>query len=642
MSDQLEAARLARAETSWPVKRLRHISRLVGGGTPSKGEAAFWTGGAVPWASPKDMKTRIVSETEDYITEEAVDGSATTYVEPGSPLIVVRSGILRHTLPVAIAGRRLTLNQDMKAFRLSKEVDGSFLTWWIEGQSSELLLEWRQFGATVESIDTRRMMGARIALPTYDIQKAIAAYLDHEIARTDRLIERRSRFIVLLKEMRLAVVAHAVTRGIDTDVELKETGVDWLGKIPAHWQVVRPTALFTESKERARDGDQLLSATQKYGVIPLSEFEEIEKRQVTLAVVNLEMRKHVEIGDFVISMRSMDGGLERAHAKGCVRSSYSVLKPGPNVEGRFYGALLKSSLYIQALRLTSNFIRDGQDLNFGHFRKVRLPKLDVQEQAAIADHIENETARINSLLTLTERSISLLRARRAALATAAVTGQLDVRAKLPAMTTKPHRSKFRLLVGAEITHRHQGNAKFGRVKLQKELFLAETHVGISELQGNYLREAAGPFDRALIDETERLLELEGFYRVKQSDGVGGAVIYMPLTRAGQHADDLKTLLGRQRVGALRNLIILLSDLDRRQVEAVATLYAVWNDMLMDGQQPDDAAIISGVLTEWHMEKGEKFKDADLRHWLDWMKRNGLVPKGKGPRTAHTMTPDMFA
>ena len=202
----------------------------------------------------------------------------------------------------------------------------------------------------------------------------------------------------------------------------------WIGwaRIPARWQIVPPTALFTLSKERAREGDQLLSATQKYGVIPLAEFENLEQRQVTLAVANLELRKHVEIGDFVISMRSMDGGLERAHAVGSVRSSYSVLKPGPSVDGRFYGALLKSSLYIQAIRLTSNFVRDGQDMNFSHFRKVRLPKLDRQEQAAIADYIEAETTSIDALIALSQHSIQRLREFRSALITAAVTGQIDV------------------------------------------------------------------------------------------------------------------------------------------------------------------------------------------------------------------------
>ncbi len=273
----------------------------------------------------------------------------------------------------------------------------------------------------------REFAEQHLPVPPLEQQLVINDFLDRETDQINGLVEKKTQFIALLKEKRAALIAHAVTKGIDPHVPMRDSGVDWLGRVPAHWEVVPPTALFTESKERAREGDQMLSATQKYGVIPLAEFEALEQRQVTMAVVNLDMRKHVELGDFVISMRSMDGGLERARAVGSVRSSYAVLKPGPDVEGRFYGALMKSSLYIQALRLTSNFIRDGQDLNFSHVRKVKLPKPDLHEQAAIADHIEAETARIDGLISLTERSIDLLREKRSALITAAVTGKIDVR-----------------------------------------------------------------------------------------------------------------------------------------------------------------------------------------------------------------------
>nr|RDS93425.1 restriction endonuclease subunit S [Cereibacter sphaeroides f. sp. denitrificans] len=283
-------------------------------------------------------------------------------------------------------------------------------------------------GISYPAINPSTLGCIKLPLPRKEIQSDVAAFLDRETVEIDNLIKKKARFIDLLKEKRSALITRAVTKGINSGVPMKDSGVDWLGRIPQHWQVVPATALFTESKERARDGDQMLSATQKYGVIPLAEFEALEQRQVTKAVTNLEMRKHVEVGDFVISMRSMDGGLERARAVGSVRSSYSVLRPGPHVDGRFYGALMKCSLYVQALRLTSNFIRDGQDLNFSHVRKVRLPKLDLQEQAAIADHIEAETTRIDALTAKTERSIDLLKEKRSALITAAVTGRIDVRA----------------------------------------------------------------------------------------------------------------------------------------------------------------------------------------------------------------------
>src|SRR6185312_15978403 len=114
-------------------------------------------------------------------------------------------------------------------------------------------------------------------------------------------------------------------------------------------------------------------------------------------------------------------------------------------------------------------------------------------------------------------SVERLKDRRAALITAAVTGQIDVRQSQAAILSKPDRSRFRVIVGAEIVLRHQGNAKFGRVKLQKELYLAEAHAGITELQGHYLREAAGPLDRTFVEETEGGMEASSFFRAALPD-----------------------------------------------------------------------------------------------------------------------------
>lgn len=270
-----------------------------------------------------------------------------------------------------------------------------------------------------------------LEFPVPEIDRAdqveISEYLDEENRRISDLIGKKKNFIKILAEKREAVICNAVTKGIIAGVRTKPSGEEWLRSVPAHWDIVPPTFLFRESKQRALEGAQLLSATQKYGVIPLSEFEALENRQVTLAVANLDKRKHVEVGDFVISMRSMDGGLERARAVGSVRSSYTVLKPGEHVEGRYFGALMKSSMFIQGLRLTSNFIRDGQDLNFSHVRELKLPLPPFDEQVAIADHIERETSRIDRLVKATQQSIKLLHEHRTALITAAVTGKIDVR-----------------------------------------------------------------------------------------------------------------------------------------------------------------------------------------------------------------------
>ena len=362
-------------------------------------------------ASPAEIKKFGLRAGDVIITKDSEDPS-----DIGIPAFV------REDMPGVVCGYHLSI------IRTSDPITAEYVQFSIMSHLNKARLYVDTPGVTRFGLDQDTIKNILVLLPPPDERREIVRRLRSETGRIDGLIEKKTRFIALLKEKRAALITHAVTKGIDPDAPMKVSGVDWLGRVPAHWEVVPATALFTVSGERAREGDQMLSATQKYGVIPLAEYEALEQRQVTMAVVNLNMRKHVEVGDFVISMRSMDGGLERARAVGSVRSSYSVLKPGPDVEGRFYGALMKSGLYIQALRLTSNFIRDGQDLNFGHVRKVKLPKPGLREQAAIADHIAAETARIDGLITLTERSIDLLREKRAALITAAVTGKIDVRA----------------------------------------------------------------------------------------------------------------------------------------------------------------------------------------------------------------------
>jgi type I restriction enzyme S subunit len=282
-------------------------------------------------------------------------------------------------------------------------------------------------GGIRQNLNQEDLLQIPVPMISHQDQETIASYLDRETCRIDDLIQEKSGFISLLREKRVAEISQAVTKGINPDALMKSSGVDWLGDLPAHWDAVPANWLFQPSKKLAIEGDQLLSATQKYGVIPLAEFEELAGRKVTLALTNLEKRKHVEVGEFVISMRSMDGGLERARARGSVRSSYIVLKFTDEVDGRFYAYLLKANLFIQALRLTANFIRDGQDMHFGHFRAVKLPRLPLVEQATIADYLDRETTRIDGLIHETEHSIALLKEKRAALITAAVTGKIDVR-----------------------------------------------------------------------------------------------------------------------------------------------------------------------------------------------------------------------
>jgi len=207
--------------------------------------------------------------------------------------------------------------------------------------------------------------------------------------------------------------------------EYKDSGLPWLGRIPAYWGVRASKRMFTESGERARPDDKQLSATQAYGVILQQDYERRVGRKVVRILNHLEKRKHVEEDDFVISMRSFQGGLERAWCRGAIRSSYVVLKPGEGIHVPYFAHLFKSHPYIQALRTTSEFIRDGQDLTFWNFSRVQLPVIPLDEQKAIADYLDANAVEVRRFIRNRRRLIEVLNEQKQAIINRAVTRGLD-------------------------------------------------------------------------------------------------------------------------------------------------------------------------------------------------------------------------
>jgi len=362
-----------------------------------------------------------------YISDHTFQAFGCTEFFPNDVLICrLGEPVGRACLAPALGARMIT-SVDVCILKPRPDVCPAYL---VRAMSSPRYLDWIGSlvrGSTRDRV-SRTMLGTfRVPLPSSVEQRAIARFLDHADRRINRLIRAKRRLIELLNEQKQAITHRAVTRGLDPNVRLKPSGIDWLGDVPEHWGVSRSKRLFTVRKELARSDDVQLSATQAYGVIPQSEFEEKVGRRVVKISMHLEKRRHVERDDFVISMRSFQGGLERAWAPGAIRSSYVVLKPEPDVDVGYFSYLLKSPGYIRALQATAGFIRDGQDLTFDDFCQVGLPLMPLDEQRAIAAHVSAETARIEATSSRSTREVELLREYRTRLIADVVTGKLDVR-----------------------------------------------------------------------------------------------------------------------------------------------------------------------------------------------------------------------
>jgi len=203
----------------WEVRRLKFMAAFLSGGTPSKENLDYWSGD-IPWVSPKDMKYEIIRDTEDHITKTAIEESSTRLVHPGAVLIVVRSGILKHTIPIGINAEPVAINQDMKAVVLKPILKAAYFASVIRGHQSILLVEWRKEGTTVESIEFELLANTSCPIPPLVEQEAIISYLARETARIDALISRIGEAIEKLKEYSAALISAAVTGKIDVRGEV--------------------------------------------------------------------------------------------------------------------------------------------------------------------------------------------------------------------------------------------------------------------------------------------------------------------------------------------------------------------------------------------------------------------------------------
>ena len=205
---------------------LKNTGSWSGGGTPSKANPAYWEGGTIPWVSPKDMKTFEIVDSQDKITPKAIADSPVRLVPAGSILMVVRSGILAHTFPVAIAKTDVTLNQDMKAIIPREDIVPKFLAYQLISQSNTILTNCTKTGTTVSSVETKLLQSLPVWIPEEAKQEAIVADLDKQLSCLDETTSTLQVIQAKLKQARASILKAAVEgRLVETEARLaKQSG----------------------------------------------------------------------------------------------------------------------------------------------------------------------------------------------------------------------------------------------------------------------------------------------------------------------------------------------------------------------------------------------------------------------------------
>lgn len=283
-------------------------------------------------------------------------------------------------------------------------------------------------GIRVRTCDTnwKKLREIDYLLPDLLEQQNIANFLDAKCAEIDALAADIQTQIDTLEQYKRSVITEAITKGLNPDVEMACHQISWIEQMPAHWKIIPSKYLFHNSDKRKCEGDQQLTASQKHGIITQQEYMERENSKIVFANQGLENWKHVEPYDFVISLRSFQGGLEMSETTGCITWHYVVLKANKPICPRFYKWLFKSSAYINALQGTCNFIRDGQDLRFSNFAQVPLYEPPLSEQEDIASYLDMKCSQIDSISDQKKEQLTVLEACKKSLIYEYVTGKKEV------------------------------------------------------------------------------------------------------------------------------------------------------------------------------------------------------------------------
>ena len=268
-----------------------------------------------------------------------------------------------------------------------------------------------------------------LPLPTVCEQQQIADFLDTKCFEIDATAEDIQKEISLLEDYKKSVINEAVTKGLNPDAEMKDSGIEWIGEIPKDWSLKKGRYLFIQRNDRGNDDNlQLLSPSQKFGVIPQSLLENLTTQTAVKLKENTDLStlKTVHKGDFCISLRSFQGGFEYSEYEGVVSPAYQIFYKREDLVNAYYKYIFKDSSFISKMNSYTMSLRDGKNISYFDFGNTYLPLPTIEEQQQIADYLDSKCSEIDALITDKKRQLDILADYKKSLIYEYVTGKKEV------------------------------------------------------------------------------------------------------------------------------------------------------------------------------------------------------------------------
>jgi type I restriction enzyme S subunit len=367
--------------------------------------------------------------TTDVFTFEKAPTRARRIVRDGDVIISTVRTYLRAIASIENPEPNLIVSTGFAVIR-SRELDSSFTSYALRAPYFVERVVANSVGVSYPAITASKLTCFPITYPSSDEQRTIAAFLDHETAKIDALVAKKERLIELLQEKRTALITRAVTKGLDPNAPVKDSGVEWLGEIPAHWEVVRVKSITAEHKQGfyteqayVDDGVKLVRITDiddnadvSFVNMPFVDIPERTERQYCVSEGDFLFARSGTIGRFGVIRQP-----ERA-----VFASYLIRFRFKEMNLEFLRYVFCSSYFRESL-IASLHGGANQNIHAENIKERWLLVPSSAEQKSIAAFLDRETAKIDALVAKIRVAIERLKEYRTALISAAVTGKIDVR-----------------------------------------------------------------------------------------------------------------------------------------------------------------------------------------------------------------------
>ena len=426
---------LGEIPSHWNVSKIGFHTSKIGSGKTPKGGAEIYKDEGVLFLRSQNIYNdglKIDASESVFITQAIHDDMSTSKVDSGDILLNITGGSIGRSCLIPSNFQEANVNQHVCIIRVRNPLN-KFLAQVIKADLIQSQIRLIQTGGNREGLNFEQISKFIFILPPFNEQQLIIKFLDHETAKIDSLIEKQQKLIELLKEKRQAVISHAVTKGLNPDVPMKDSGVEWLGQVPEHWTVSKLKHFVN-----VVDCKHITAEFFDEG-IPLASIGEVKGWKVNLSKAKLTNEKYYfelidgnrkpQVGDIIYTRNATVGEAALVHEelpRFALGQDVCLIHIVQKLYPEFLLHFLKSEIIkiqLNSAMVGSTFKRINVD-DISNYLVV-IPPFD--EQKEILKSLEINTKQYDSLISSAEKQINLMKERRTALISSAVTGKIDVR-----------------------------------------------------------------------------------------------------------------------------------------------------------------------------------------------------------------------